>query len=38
MGTREDLIDAIDNLLTYADAKQLDLIFRFARGLICRGG
>lgn len=38
MGKREDLIDAIDNLLTYADAKQIDLIFRFARGLICRGG
>lgn len=36
MGKHEDLIDAIDNLLTYADAKQLDLIFRFARGLICR--
>lgn len=35
---REDLIEAIDNLLTYADGKQLDLIFRFARGLICRGG
>ena len=33
----EDLIIAIDNLLTYADAKQLDLIFRFARGLICKG-
>jgi len=35
---REDLIEAIDKLLAYADAKQLDLIFRFARGLICRGG
>lgn len=37
MEKREDLIIAIDNLLTYADAKQLDLIFRFARGLICKG-
>ena len=35
---RGDLIDAINRMLDSADARQLDLIFRFVRGLVHGGG
>ena len=35
---REDLISAITRMLDSADTRQLDLIFRFVRGLIYKGG
>lgn len=35
---RGDLIDAINRMLDSADARQLDLIFHFVRGLVHGGG
>ena len=35
---RGDLIDAINRMLDSADARQLDLFFRFVRGLVHGGG